>query len=47
VLAGALDIVTDGAVDELLSRDVSNSSTTYIESTYKTRVRGINRFNVF
>lgn len=46
VLAAALDVVTDGASTEIIYRN-SITTSNYIENTVKTRVRGINRFNVF
>ncbi len=44
VVSGVVDIVFDG--EDLLSSS-KNTNTTYIENTYKRRVRGVNRFNVF
>jgi hypothetical protein len=46
VLAGVLDVVSDGQSSEIINR-TSITPSNYIENTVKTRVRGINRFNVF
>lgn len=45
VLYGALNVALDGTVDDILVSKATNSN--YIETTNKTRVRGVNRFNVF
>jgi hypothetical protein len=45
VIMGALNVVLDGAPDDLFREKTTNLN--YIENTHKTRVRGINRFNVF
>jgi hypothetical protein len=44
VASGVLDVVFDG---EDLFTSTKNTNTGYIENTYKRRVRGVNRFNVF
>jgi hypothetical protein len=45
VITGALNIVTDNAINDLTTSKTTN--TNYIENTVRTRVQGINRFNVF
>ncbi len=45
VILGALNVALDGAPDDFFRGKTTN--TNYIENTYKTRVRGVNRFNVF
>lgn len=46
VLAGVLDVASDGEFGELISSKTITPSN-YIENSVKTRVRGINRFNAF
>ncbi len=45
VIAGAFNVVLDGAATELFNDKTTN--TNYIQNTNKIRVRGVNRFNVF
>lgn len=45
VIMGALNVVLDGAPDDLFKKKTTNLN--YIENTHKTRVRGINRLDVF
>jgi hypothetical protein len=45
VITGALNIVTDNAINDITTSKTTN--TNYIENTVRTRVQGINRFNVF
>ena len=45
VILGALNVALDDAPDDLFRDKTTN--TNYIENTYKKRVRGVNRFNVF